>query len=33
MLNFGIIITDYEGNIIDFDVPFAKVGFMKMFPL
>jgi hypothetical protein len=25
MLNFGIIITDYEGNIIDFDFYFFKI--------
>ena len=29
MLNFGIILTDYEGNIIDFDVSFVKVDCMK----
>jgi len=32
MLNFGIIITDYEGNIIDFDVSFVKDRFMKTVP-
>ena len=32
MLNFGIILTDYEGNIFDFDVSFVKVGCMKTVP-
>ena len=27
MLNFGIIITDYEGNIFEFFMSFVKVGF------
>jgi hypothetical protein len=33
ILNFGIIITDYEGNIIDLDVSFVKFGLMKNFPI
>jgi len=32
VLNFGIIITDYEVNIIDFEVSFFKVGCMKNVP-
>jgi hypothetical protein len=31
MLNFGIIITDYEGNIIEFFMSLLKVAFMKIF--
>jgi len=30
MLNSGIIITDYEGNIIEFYMSFVKVGFMNI---
>jgi len=33
MLNFGIIITDYEGNIIEFYMSLLKVGFMTNTPL
>jgi len=32
MLNFGIILSDYEGNIIDIDVSFVKVGCMRHCP-
>ena len=32
MLNFGIIITDYEGNIIEFFMSLCKVVFMKNIP-
>jgi hypothetical protein len=32
MLNFGKFLTDYEGNIIDFDVSFVIVGCMKDVP-
>jgi hypothetical protein len=32
MLSFGIIITHYEGNIIDFGISLIKVGFMKKVP-
>ena len=32
MLNFGIIITNYEGNCIEFYMSLLKVGFMKNIP-
>jgi len=32
MLNFELIITHYERNIINFDISFVKVGFMKNVP-
>jgi hypothetical protein len=32
MLNFGKILTDYEVNIMDFDVSFVMVGCMKDIP-
>jgi len=32
MLNFGIIITDYERNITGFDISFVIVGFMEKVP-
>ena len=32
MFNFGIIMTDYEGNIIEFYMSLLKVGFMKNIP-
>jgi len=33
LLDFVIIITELEGNVIDSDVQFVKGGFMKLFPL
>jgi hypothetical protein len=32
MLNYGVIITDNEGNVFDFDFSFVKVGCMKNVP-
>ena len=32
MLNFGIIITDYERNITGFGISFVIVGFMEKVP-